>query len=58
MVYMSGIQKRLEKLEQRAREQELPDDWFMAALGFADCKNRDFISALNETAKIDWADYK
>lgn len=55
---MSGIKKRLEKLEYRAKEQELPDDGFMAALGFADWKNKDFISALNETAKVDWADYK
>lgn len=57
---MSGITKRLEKLERRNREQVMPDDsdGFMAALGFADCKNRDFISALSETAKSDWADYK
>ena len=55
---MSGIQKRLEKLEHKAKEQELPDDGFMAALGFADWKSKDFISALNETAKSDWADYK
>ena len=57
---MSGITKRLEKLEHRNREQGMPDDsdGFMTALGFADSKNRDFISALNETAKIDWADYK
>lgn len=58
MVYMSGITKRLEKLENRAKEQELPDDGFMVALGFTDWKNKDFISALNETAKVDWADYK
>lgn len=55
---MSGITKRLEKLENRVKEHELPDDGFMAALGFADWKSKDFISALNETAKIDWADYK
>lgn len=55
---MSGITKRIEKLENRTKEQELPEDGFMAALGFADCKNKDFISALNETAKLDWADYK
>jgi len=57
---MSGIMKRLEKLEHRNREHGMPDDsdGFMAALGFADCKNRDFISALSETAKSDWADYK
>ena len=55
---MSGITKRLEKLENRVKEYELMDDGFMVALGFADWKNKDFISALNETAKIDWADYK
>ena len=55
---MSGITKRIEKLEHRAKEQELPDDGFMSALGFADWKNKDFILALNETAKSDWADYK
>lgn len=55
---MSGITKRLEKLENRAKEQELPDDGFMAAVGFADWKSKDFILALNETAKVDWADYK
>lgn len=55
---MSGITKRLEKLENRVKEYGLPDDGFMAALGFADWKSKDFISALNETAKIDWADYK
>ena len=55
---MSGITKRLEKLENRAKMQELLDDGFMAALGFADWKSKDFILALNETAKVDWADYK
>lgn len=55
---MSDILKRLNKLENRAKAQELPDDGFMAALGFADWKNKDFVLALNETAKVDWADYK
>ena len=55
---MSDIIKRLKKLENRAKELEFPDDGFMAALGFADWKSKDFILALNETAKVDWADYK
>lgn len=55
---MSEITKRLMKLENRAKEQEFPEDGFMAALGFTNWKNKDFMSALNETAKVDWADYK
>ena len=55
---MSDIIKRLKKLENRVKEQEIPDDGFIKALGFANWNKKDFILALNETAKKDWADYK
>lgn len=55
---MNDIIKRLKRLENRAKVKEDPDDGFMAALGFSDWNDKDFISALNESAKVDWADYK